>query len=58
MVPALFGVPSIFLFVRKQRRETGVSGGRAARAYIVVVLVANAAYLALAFGYAALAGAI
>ena len=54
----VFGVPSILLFVRKQRRETGVSGGRAAGAYIVVVLVANAAYLALAFGYAAVAGAI
>jgi hypothetical protein len=55
---AVFGVPSILLFVRRQRREKGVSGGRAAGAYIVVVLVANAAYLALAFGYAALAGAI
>jgi hypothetical protein len=58
MVPAVFGVPSILLFVRKQRREAGVAGGRAAGAYIVVVLVANAAYLALAFGYAALAGAV
>ncbi|HEX9976588.1 MAG TPA: hypothetical protein VGA82_04990 [Dehalococcoidales bacterium] len=55
---ALFGVPSILLFVRRQRRELGVSGGRAAWAYIVVVLAANAAYLALAFGYAALAGVI
>ena len=55
---ALFGLPSILLFVRRQRREPGVSGGRAAWAYIVVVLVANAAYLAFAFGYAALAGAI
>jgi hypothetical protein len=55
---ALFGLPSILLFVRRQRRERGVSGGRAAWAYIVVVLVANSAYLALAFGYAALAGAI
>lgn len=55
---ALFGLPSILLFVRRQRRERGVSGGRAAWAYIVVVLVANGAYLALAFGYAALAGAI
>jgi hypothetical protein len=35
-----------------------VAGGRAAGAYIVVVLVANAAYLALAVGYAAVAGAI
>lgn len=58
MLAALFGVPSILLFVRKQRREAGVSGGRAAWAYIAVVLAANAAYLALAFGYAALAGAI
>ena len=55
---ALSGVPSILLFVRRQRRELGVSGRRAAAAYIVVVLVANSAYLALAFGYAALAGAI
>jgi hypothetical protein len=58
MVPAVFGVPSILLFARSRRRELGVSRGRAAGAYIVVVLVANAAYLALAFGYAALAGAI
>jgi len=58
IVAAVFGVPSILLFVRKQRREAGVAGGRAARAYIVVVLVANAAYLALAFGYAALMGVI
>jgi hypothetical protein len=58
MVAALFGVPSILLFARKQRRKLGVSGGRAATAYIVVVLVANAAYLALAFGYAALMGVI
>jgi hypothetical protein len=58
ILAALFGLPSILLFVRSQRRERGVSGGRAAWAYIVVVLVANSAYLALAFGYAALAGAI
>jgi hypothetical protein len=56
MGAALFGLPSILIFVRGRRREPGVSGGRAARAYITVVLVANAAYLALAFGYAALAG--
>jgi len=55
---AAFGVPSILLFVRKQRREGRAAGGRAAGAYIVVVLVANAAYLALAFGYAGLAGVI
>jgi hypothetical protein len=55
---AAFGVPSILLFARSRRRELGVSRGRAAGAYIVTALVANAAYLALAFGYAALAGAI
>jgi hypothetical protein len=58
MLVAVLGVPSILLFVRRQRRELGVSRGRAAAAYIAVVLVANSAYLALAFGYAALAGAI
>ena len=55
---AAFGVPSILLFARSRRRELDVSRGRAAGAYIVTALVANAAYLALAFGYAALAGAI
>jgi hypothetical protein len=55
---ALFGVPSILLFVRRQRHKLGVSGDRAAGAYIVVVLVVNSAYLALAFGYAALMGVI
>ena len=58
IVVGVFGVPSILLFVRRQRRKLGVSGGRAAAAYIVVVLVANSAYLALAFGYAALIGAL
>jgi hypothetical protein len=58
ILAALFGVPSILLFIRSHRRRLNVSRGRAATAYIVVVLVANAAYLALAFGYAALLGAI
>jgi hypothetical protein len=58
MLVALLGVPSILLFVRSRRREPGISGGRAAWAYIVVVLVSNAVYLSLAFGYAALAGVI
>ena len=55
---ALFGVPSILLFTRRHQHRLGVSRGRAATAYIVVVLVANSAYLALIFGYAALVGAI
>lgn len=58
VILALFGVPSILLFIRRRRRSLGVSRGRAATAYIVVVLVANSAYLALIFGYAALIGAI
>jgi hypothetical protein len=58
ILAALFGVPSILLFIRRHRRRFDVSRGRAATAYIVVVLVANSAYLALAFGYAALVGAI
>jgi len=55
---ALFGVPSILLFLKRYQRRLGVSKGRAATAYIVVVLVANSAYLALAFGYAAFLGVI
>ena len=58
MAAALFGVPSILIFARRSRRGPDVSRGRAAGAYIVVVLVANAAYLALAFGYAAVVGAL
>jgi hypothetical protein len=58
ILAALFGVPSILLFLRTYQRRLGVSKGRAVTAYIVVALVANAAYLALAFGYAALLGAI
>jgi len=58
ILSVLIGLPGILLFVSRQRRKLGASRGRAAAAYIVVVLVANAAYLALAFGYAALAGAI
>jgi len=58
ILAALFGVPSILLFLRRHRRRLGISRGRAATAYIVVVLVANSAYLALVFGYVALVGAI
>jgi hypothetical protein len=55
---ALFGVPSILLFLRRHQHSLSVSKGRMATAYIVVVLVANSAYLALAFGCAALLGVI
>lgn len=58
VLAALFGVPSILLFARREGRRLGISGERAATAYIVVVLVANCAYLALGVGYAALVGVI
>jgi hypothetical protein len=58
VLAALFGVPSILLFLKRHQRSLGISTGRMVAAYIVVVLVANSAYLALAFGYAALVGAI
>jgi hypothetical protein len=58
ILAALFGVPSILLFVRRYGRNLGISRGRTATAYIVVALVVNSAYLALIFGYSALAGII
>lgn len=47
-----------FLFSQKRSRTLGVSKGRAAAAYIVVVLLANGAYLLFAVGFAALVGAL
>jgi hypothetical protein len=58
ILAALFGVPSILLFLKRHRRSLGVSRSRMVMAYIVVALVTNFAYLALACGYAALMGAV
>jgi len=58
ILPALFGVPSILFFLKRHRPSLGVSRTRMVTAYIVVVLVTNSAYLALACGYAALVGVI
>jgi hypothetical protein len=55
---ALFGVPSILLFLSRHQHSLSVSKGRMVAAYIVVVLVANSAYLALTFGCATLLGVI
>jgi len=52
------GVPSLILFAREQSRRLGVSKGQATRAYVLVVLVANAAYLLLAAVYMALFGVL
>ncbi len=53
---ALLGVPGVWLSFRRHLRSSGISGGRAIVAYIVVTLVANVAYVALAIGYASLTG--
>jgi hypothetical protein len=50
------GVPSLILFAREQSRRLGMSKGQAVRAYVVVVLVANVAYLLLAAVCMALVG--
>jgi hypothetical protein len=50
------GVPSLILFAREQSRRLGISKGQAVRAYVVVVLVANVAYLLLAAVCMALVG--
>jgi len=51
-------VPGVVVFIWRHAFDLGVSNGRAFVAYILVALVANAAYITLAFGYAALIGVI
>jgi hypothetical protein len=58
LIVTLLGVVSILLFAVERSRALGVSRGRAAMAYVVVVLIANAIYLPFALGYAALVGAL
>lgn len=58
VLPVLFAVPSVIYLLRRHVRSLGVSKSQAVTAYIVVILIANFAYLALAFGYAALIGVI
>jgi hypothetical protein len=52
------GVPSLILFAREQSRRIGISRGQAGRAYVLVVLLANVAYLLLATVYMALVGVL
>ena len=56
LVTAL-GTISIFFFARNRARALGVSRRRAALAYIVVMLLANAIYLPFGAAYLALVGA-
>ena len=51
-------VPGAVVFIWRHAFDLGVSNGRAFVVYILVALVANATYLALAAGYAALIGII
>lgn len=50
------GTISIVLFIRSYARHPGISRWRALAAYVLVVLLANAAYLLFALGYAWLLG--
>ena len=58
ILPVLFGVPGVLVFLKRHLRSLDASKGRAVAAYIVVILATNLAYVALAFGYAALMGII
>jgi len=57
-LPVLFAVPGVIYLLKRHVRSLDVSKSQAVTAYIVVILIANFAYLALAFGYAALIGAV
>lgn len=69
MLPVVLGLPAIFLYVRRQYWHTDwpdaqdtkgphVSWRRTVVAYILVAVAANIGYLAFAFGFAALTGAL
>lgn len=58
ILPALFGVPGVVYLLKRHVRSLDVSKSQAVTAYIVVILITNFAYVALAFGYAALIGAV
>ena len=58
VLPVLFAVPGVIYLLKRHVRSLGISKSQALTAYIVVILIANLAYLALAFGYAALIGVI
>ena len=54
----MFGAASILMFALGHLRRLGVSTARAIRAFIVVTLVSNGAYLLFVLGYAKLAGVL
>jgi hypothetical protein len=54
----VFGAVGVITFILLDLKRLGVAAGRAVTSFLVVTLVANAAYLLFALGYAHLAGAI
>ncbi len=56
IIPLLIATPGIIFILKKQWKNFNVTEGQAVKAFIVVSLIANVAYLALAFGYTALIG--
>jgi hypothetical protein len=58
ILPVLFGVPGVLFLLKKHWYSLDVSRSRAVATFVVVILVTNFAYLALAFGYAALIGVV
>jgi len=57
-LPVAFAVPGVIYLLKRHWRSFDVYRRQAVTAYIVVILVANFAYLVLAFGYAALIGIV
>ena len=54
----LFGAASVLTFALRHLRKLGVSTAQGVRAFIIVTLVSNGAYLLFALGYAKLAGVL
>ena len=58
VLPVMFGVPGVIYLLKRHWHSFNVYRGQAVKAYFVVILITNFAYLALAFGYTALIGVI
>jgi len=57
-LPVAFALPGLIYLVRKHWQSFNASRSQAVTAYLVVILIANFVYLALAAGYSALIGVI
>jgi hypothetical protein len=54
----IFGAASIIIFSLRHLRRWGVSTARAIRAFVIITLVSNGAYLLFVFGYSRLVSAV